>query len=127
MKVTLAKDYRKLYTLDDLDIAKELISCAKEDASTAKEYAAFAVKEALRGKDDFLEEVLKATAETCKNNNVWDRYFEGSGNMDIYIEATAETSRGFIKVSAYLSDIWEIDGAADIQSRMYIRYYTEAK
>lgn len=127
MKVTLAKEYRKFYTLNELDIAKEIISCAKEDGATAKEYAEIAVREALRGKDDYIEEILKATAETAKNCKVWDRYFDGSESMDIYINATAETSKGFIKIGTYLSDIWVIDGAANIQERMYIKYYTEDK
>lgn len=127
MKVTLAKDYRKFYTLNELDIAKEIISCAKEDGATVKDYAEIAIREALRGKGDYIEEVLKATAQTANNCRVWDRFFDGSESMDIYIEATAETSYGFIKIGTYLSDIWEIDGSANIQERMYIKYYTEDK
>ena len=128
MKVTLPKEYRSCYTLEDLDRAKLVIAAEKEDEMPIKEYAEIAIAHALKGKTDSVKEVLKATAETIKNRNVsWDCYTNGSGNFDVWITAAAETYEGFIKVSAALSDIWQIGNGTDFRPRMWIQYFTEQK
>ena len=121
MKVTLEKEYRQRYTLEDLDRAKAVIAYEKEnDEETVKGWAEYAAREALKGTDDFYMEVLKAEAHTAKNCRAWNAYGEETGDMDVWITATAETEKGFIKIGAYLSDIWNT-GAEDYTSHMYIR------
>lgn len=122
MKVTLEKNYREYYTLEDLDIAKQIIKEEKEDEFTAKEWAKMAVGEALKDSSDFLIEVLSATATTGGNADAWDRYFDGSRHMDVWIEATAKTCDGYIEIGAYLSDIWQT-GAEPYKHNMYIQKY----
>lgn len=123
MKVRLEKDYRKLYTLEELDMAKAVIANEKEyDEESPKYWAEYAAVEALKGEDEYLVEVLSAEATTAKNRRIeWDRFCEGSGQMDVYIRFLAETSRGFIKGGAYLSDIWG-RGGTEYKQHMYIRY-----
>lgn len=121
MKVTLEKDYRKYYTLEDLDRAKAVIKAEKEDDTyTAKEWAEYAAREALKGEKAFLVEVIRAEATTAKNCRVWNRYGDDSADMDVYIRFLAETSEGFIKGGACLSDIWQT-GAVEYTKHMYIR------
>ena len=140
MKVTLNKNYRKLYTLDDLDRAKKVIAYEKNDDVPAKEWAEYAIREALKDSGDWLEEVIKTEAETARNkrvnNGYWDFEYdkegnmiegsEGSGNMDVWLRATARTAFGFIIVGAYLSDIWQT-GATPYKQHMYIQYFKEAE
>lgn len=122
MKVKLEKDYRKYYTLEDLDRAKAVIKAEKEDDTyTAKEWAEYAAREALRGEKASLVEVIRAEATTAKNCNVWNRYGDDSADMDVYIRFLAETTEGFIKGGAYLSNIWET-GATEYKRHMYIRW-----
>ena len=122
MKVTLEKDYRKYYTLEDLDRAKAVIKAEKEDDTyTAKEWAEYAAREALRGEDASLVEIIRAEATTAKNCNAWNRYGDDSADMDVYIRFLAETTEGFIKGGAYLSNIWET-GATEYKRYMYIRW-----
>lgn len=125
MKVSLEPKYRTIYTLDYLDKAKRVIEIAKEDESTPKEQAVYAIEEALKGKHDYCVEILKANAYTARNCRVWDAFEEDTADMDIWIEATAETAEGFIVVGAYQTDIWRT-GAEDYKDNMYIRYYTRA-
>lgn len=121
MKVTLDKEYRQRYTLEDLDRAKAVIAYEKEnDGMTAKEWAEYAINEATKNTADTVMEILKVTASTARNGRIWEAYGEGTGNFDVWIEATAETYEGFIKVGAYLSDIWK-SGAEDYRKHMYIR------
>jgi len=120
MKVTLEKDYRKYYTLEDLDRAKAVIAAEKEDEMSAKDWAVYAVGEALRNKVDSLWEILKAEATTAKNCRAWNRYGDDSADMDVYIRFLAETTEGFIRGGAYLSDIWGT-GATEYKQHMYIR------
>lgn len=121
MKVTLEKEYRQRYTLEDLDRAKAVIAYEKEnDEETVKGWAEYAINEATKDTDDSVIEILKATATTARNSRIWEVYGEGTGNFDVWIEATAETYDGFIKVGAYLSDIWK-SGAEDYRKHMYIR------
>lgn len=121
MKVTLEKDYRKYYTLEDLDRAKAVIAAEKEDEMSAKDWAVYAVGEALRNKDGSLWEILKAEATTAKNCRAWNKYGDDSADMDVYIRFLAETTEGFIRGGAYLSDIWET-GATEYKQHMYIRW-----
>lgn len=111
MKVLLPKDYKKYFTVEEYEIAREIIKTEKEDASTAKDMAEYAVREALIKNDDlcYLEEILEAKAEVCKNILIvdCDIYFEGSKLMDIYISGVARVSFGYLEFGAYLSDIWE--------------------
>lgn len=121
MKVTLEKNYRKYYTLEDLDRARRVIAAEKEDEMSAKDWAVYAVGEALRNKDGSLWEILKAEATTAKNCRAWNRYGDDSADMDVYIRFLAETTEGFIRGGAYLSDIWET-GATEYKQHMYIRW-----
>ena len=124
MKVTLEKDHRKWYTLEDLDRAKMVIAFEKEDEMTIKDWAQYAVNEALRyNRRGYCNEVLKAEAHTAKNCRAHDLYGDGTGNMDVYLDIVAETSDGFVKVGAYLSDIWAVDGNTPYYKHYFIRYY----
>ena len=123
MKVRLEESYRKLYTLEELDAAKRVIKMEKEDdEETAKGWAEYAVREALKGTGDFPREVITAEARTALNCRAWDAYGEGTGKMDVFIEALAETAEGFVKIGAYLSDIWQT-GAEEYKHHMYIQRY----
>lgn len=124
MKVTLPKDYKNTFTLADLERAKAVIAYEKEDEETAKGWAEYAVREALKGTDDGLQEVIKATAEVAGNGRAWNLYGD-TGSMDVWIEATAETWDGFIKVGAYLSDIWGTTSEPTYKHQMFIKRYGE--
>lgn len=105
MKVSLEKDYRKIYTLDDLDRAKLVISFEKDDEDTPSGWAAYAVNE-LGDRCGYCREIIRATAHTAKNRRVWDAYGDGSQDMDVWIEGLARTDHGYLEFGAYLSDIW---------------------
>lgn len=124
MKVRLPKDYKSIFTLAELEQAKLVIASCKEDSMTAKEWAEYAVNMALKGKGCCVE-VLKADAKIARNCRIWNSYGsadETTGRIDVWIDATAETSDGFIKVGAYLSDIWQT-GETDYREHMYIQRY----
>lgn len=120
MKVKLDKDYRKLYTLEKLDMAKAVIAAEKEDEMSAKDWAEYAVREALRNEDESPVEILKAEARTAMNCRAWNKYGE-TEDMDVWISFVAETTKGFIKGGAYLTDIWE-SGGTEYKQHMYIRW-----
>ena len=120
MKVKLENDYRKMYTLEKLDLAKAVIAAEKEDELSAKEWAEYAVGEALRNEDESLVEILKAEATTAMNCRAWNKYGE-TEDMDVWISFVAETTKGFVKGGAYLSDIWET-GGTEYKQHMYIRW-----
>ena len=124
MKVKLDKNYRDLYTLSDLERAKAVIKFMKEDSSTVKEYAEYAIREALKDTDVFDREIITAEAHTAGNRRVWDAYGEGTASMDVWITALARTSEGFIECGAYLTDIWNT-GAARYKEAMHIRRFKE--
>lgn len=126
MKVKLEKNYKSLYTLEDLDRAKAVIKAEADDLETAKGWAEYAAKEALKGEDDNLTEILKAEATTAGNCRIWDAYGDDTQSMDVWLDFTARTDRGFLVGGAYLSDIWQ-SGATDYKHHMFIRYFTEKR
>ena len=126
MKVTLEKDYKSIYTIEEYESAKRIIAWEKEnDEETVKGWAEYAVREALKDEIASLTEVIKAEARTAKNSRIWDAYGEGTGRMDVWIEFVARTSEGYMDGGAYLSDIWQT-GADDYRPHMYIRRFVEA-
>ena len=130
MKVTLEKNYRKYYTLEDLDRAKRVIAAEKEDESTVKEWAEMAIREAIKNDEgipnDYIVEIFKAEAHTAKNCRVWNAYGyidpeeANTQDMDVWIEFAAELEHGYIKGGAYLTDIWQTGGTR-YKQHMFIR------
>ncbi len=123
MKVTLQKDYKRLYTVADLDHAHTIIKYMKDDDETAAGYAKYAISEALKGTSDICLNILSATAETTKNCRAWNIYGDDTGNMDVWIEAIAKTCDGFVEVGAYLTDIWQTGDDYCYKNKMYIQRY----
>lgn len=121
MKVKLEENYRRNYTLEDFDRAKKVIAFEKDDPDTASGWAVYAVNE-VQEQFGWCDEVLRATASTYKNVDAWNAYGDGSGNMDIWIEGIAKTTKGYLEFGAYLSDIWEA-GITPFGHRMYTRFY----
>ncbi len=130
MKVTLQNDYRKYYTVEDIHHAKAVIAYEKDDEMKLTEWAEYAINEALRNEKreqvDYLRNVIQAEAHTARNCRAWQLYGEETGDMDVWVEATAKTANGFIEVGAYLSDIWQT-GAIPYKQHMYIQYYKRAE
>jgi hypothetical protein len=131
MKVTLEKDYRKYYTLEELDQAKEVIKFEKEnDEGTIKSWAVYAANEALKHIDRYEsvceEQILTAQATTSRNSRAWNEYGDNTGHMDVWIEFTAFTGSRFITGGACLTDIWQT-GATEYAHHMYYRVFEEVK
>ena len=126
MKVKLEDNYKKWYTIEDLERAKMVIACEKDDEETAKGWLEYAVREAMKHSSGYLERGLEAEAHTARNCRAWDAYDNGSGNMDVWIKGVAKTSCGYIEVGAYLSDIWQT-GAVEYKHHMYIVEYKKAE
>lgn len=124
MKVNFTAEQKRIITVAELPAAKEVISLLKDDTGL-KDYAAIAARIATR---DGANEILKAEAEIAKNHRIYNRYSEESGNLDIWLTVYAFNDfKGFYKIGAYLSDIWEVasENAEEIRSHMYIREFTE--
>lgn len=118
MKVTLEKNYKSFYTIEDLEIAKSVIKNMKEDTFSAKEYLKMAVGDYLRNEKGYCEEVISAEAITSLNGRAWNAYSGDieSQHMDIWISGLAKIGykESYIEIGAYLTDIWSI---SDIESR----------
>lgn len=126
MKAKLEAEYKRLYTIEEVRAARRVIREVAQDETTAEEWAAMAAREALKGYIEWPKRVVMTIAETGKNWRAWDAYFEGSGQMDIWIWALVETSEGYMECSAYLTDIWQT-GAVDYREHMYIRKFKEVR
>lgn len=125
MKVTMSKDSKRVITLEEAPIANAIINNLKEDESTAFDYAKYAIDAICKGS---IVEVFKASAVIAKNCRANDSIIEGSQDIDVWIEATAQTSDEFCIIGAYLSDIWSLSGdnTKEIASHMYSRIFKEA-
>lgn len=137
MKVTIKKDSFRYLTVNEYEHAKQIVRDMKDDGMTAREYAESAAaailnSESYRAQADGCREILKADATICRDNATeWDRFGEGCGDLNVWVEAVAETFDGFLKFACLLSDIWNLDGSAEMANALarhaYIRYYTEKK
>ena len=128
MKVTLDKGYRSYYTLEEYDIAKELIARQKSDEFPLKDAAEIAVDEVLKSNTcEYCQEILSVKAETTKNFRIWNYYFDDSRDFDVWIKTVAKTSYGFIEVGAYYSDINKIgaEEGLNVAKNWYVQYYAK--
>lgn len=136
MKVTLEENYRRLYTLEDLDQAKTVIAECKDNYDDCKVWAEMAANEAVTGT---VIRVIECSAHTAKNGEMYRNgrynYFSrtnpatgeeiDTGIMDVWVDFLAETWDGFVKGGAYLSDIIQT-GGEHYKDRMYIAEYKRA-
>lgn len=129
MKVTLPKDYRSLFTLEEMDIARKLIREMKDDELPAKEYADVAVNYILSrflpSTGGYFEELLKSNFEITKNGYGWEQYGKGYRNLDIWFSGVAKTSRGYLEFGIYMTDVWSIGGDYNCNSRVWATLYTK--
>lgn len=134
MKVAITKESRKWMTVEELDYAKKIVRDMKDDDGTAGWYADLAADAILnsgkyRDKGDSVKRIIEADAEICRDNAIpYEQFGEGCGRLGVWLNFTAETYDGFLKVGCLLSDIWML-GDADARDTMvghsYIRYFTE--
>lgn len=124
MKVKLEDGYRDLYTLNEVQVARQVIKEVAEDEETAAGWAAYSAREALKDTGVYVEEVVKASAVTARNSRAWDSYFVGSGRMDVWVWALVKTDEGYMECSAYLTDIWQT-GGEDYRAHMWVRRFKE--
>ena len=123
MKVTLPKDYKEIFTMAQLEAAKQVIAQEKDqDEETPAGWAKMAIAE----EGSYPEKILEATATICRNCRIWNQYTDESRDLDVWIEATAKTTEGFMEIGAYLTDIWQ-SGAKPYKNQMYIVKYTRSK
>lgn len=125
MKVTLEKDYKRYYTLEDMESAKAVIQYEKEDLETAAGWLEYAAIEAIKAIDDTFREVVTAKAHTARNCRAWNAYGDNTYDIDVWIEGLVRTSQGYMELGAYLSDIWQTGGTY-YRDHEYIRYFKEA-
>lgn len=125
MKIKFGAEQKKFVTVAEMPIVRQIISDMKED-DCLKEYAEMAARIASGG---YCEKVYECSAEIAKNGRIYEQWGEGSGNLDIWIEAAALTSEGFVIFGIYLTDVWSItgDNAEEIRNHMYIRKFQEVK
>ena len=125
MKIKFAAEQKKIVTVAEMPEVNKMIADMK--GMDFKWEAEVAARIASR---DNGNEILKIEAEIAKNNRVYDRYTDNSGNLDIWLRVYAFNSwEGFYVVGAYLSDIWESTGKNDeeLRGHMYIREFIEKK
>lgn len=130
MKVRIRKENRRFL---QEHIAEHMIDImAQEDSSKPSEMAEMAIREILKGTDDYLpsrKPILRAEAKVARNCRIWELFFDGSEDYDVWVEATARTASGYIEVGAYLSDIWQIGAleAGELRRRAWVQYFRETR
>ena len=124
MKVTFTKEMKEVITIAQATAVKKVIECMKEDTGL-KDYAKSAVSYAKA-----YGEILKVEAEIAKNRRVWDRYDEGTEDIDVWLKIKAfDGCLNFYDIGVYLSDLWDIsnDNSDEIKEKMYIATYKFTK
>ena len=124
--------YKRVFTLEDLDSCKVLLSSLLSCYDSGKLDLSSEVVSALSlaaGCNACTSDVLGVHVEYAKNGRLpWDHHGDGTGIMDLWIEARGLVEfSGFYIVGFYLSDIWNLgaDNRDEVKSRMYIREFKE--
>ena len=126
MKIRMPKDFKKYYTLEELEQMKTIRANLKkwEEETPAEEWLKMAARDIIRGEGDHILEVLKAEAKFAGNCRVWNAYGEDTGRMDIWIEGVVQCFDQILEIGAYLTDIWAIDGRNEaVRDNAYVVRY----
>lgn len=124
IKVKMTDNSKKAISCSELPIAKRLM---KEANDPACEYALTDMLNiAARYIAGYDPHILESSAEIAKNGRIWNAHFEGSYDLDIWLEFTVyDGGNKFYIVGVYLTDIWNIGGEEDVKRHMYIRKFCE--
>lgn len=124
MKVEISLSMKGLIPWSQIQIVKDIVSDAKQER--LEDYY-WAIGELVSGNPD--SKVFDATAEICKNENIWGRWFSGSQDYDVWVTAHVlnEFNGEFYIIGVYMSDLWEYSrGKRDeILSRCYVKKFKE--
>ncbi len=125
MKVQITKEAKKWLTVAEMPTVRRIIAECKED-ECLQDYGHMAAEIASKYGADF--EILKATAEIAHNGRIFDHFFEGSGELDVWLKFYAfNPFKGFYVIGVYLSDIWQMNtdknANEEIREHMYIDEY----
>lgn len=124
MKITFTKEAKEYITFAQETAVRKVIDYMKEDTGI-KDYAKSAVSYA-----GAYGEILKVEAEIAKNGRVWDRYDEGTEDIDVWLKIKAfDGCLNFYDIGVYLSDLWDIsrENEDEIKEKMYIATYRLVK
>ena len=127
MKVIIKKECREYFTVAEMDAAKQIVKECREDSCKPSEYAEMAIRCAFKN-NAYSVKVFETSAKVARNSRVFDRFFDGSKKLDVWIDATAKINLdSFVEIGFYLSDVWEITGRieedADFRNHCYIQEY----
>lgn len=123
MKVQVTKRTKEDLYVSEMPLAKRIIEEEKEDSHNVEEYALM-VLSALGYNAPF--EVYRPVAMVSKNRRIHDRYFEGSGILDVWVEFLAfDKYYGAFDCGVYLSDIWDLcdENRKELRSKMYFNAF----
>lgn len=132
LKVSMPDYYKRVFTLDDLESCKVVLSSILSGFDSGKLDLSSEVVSALSlasGAWATADSVYDVRVEYAKNGRLpWDHHGDGTGIMDLWIEARGLVEfSGFYIIGFYLSDIWSLgaDNRDEVKSRMYIREFKE--
>lgn len=133
MKVEFTDEMKRHVCIADAPKVKRLIrEMGNEATDTADDYALSAANLVARMRHSGMNpKIIRANAEISLNARINDRYFDGSGRLDIWINFVAQYYDSFCVGGAYLSDIWEIcindTTDAEIYKHMFVRWFKEER
>lgn len=125
MKIRIKPEMKKILTLAQMPAVREIQRQESENTVTVNEYLNMAAR--LAGGINLSYQIFDAAASIAKNGRIWDYYFDGSEDLDVWIEGLAFNAyKGAYLIGVYLSDINQVCGGpsdGDIRNHMYIREY----
>lgn len=123
MKIGYSKDYKRVFTLADMENAKRFEAAHKTASDDGKIDFKWEIEAAINEAigNEIIVKVFEYKAEFAKNCRAWNIY-KDTQDMDVWLTATAKTTAGFIEIGAYLSDTWKI-GGEEVKHHFYIVNY----
>jgi hypothetical protein len=126
MKVTVPEKIDEILEVGKKIAATHIIKDMEEDTSTAEDYA-MQVMRVINKRGSF--QIFNANATICLNHRVENAYYDGSFDLDVWVEFIAfDSFEGAYEVGICLTDIWSITidtTAEDLRKHMYINAFTK--
>lgn len=126
MKVTASNEFKRFLTAKELSAVGEIIKYLRDnDEAEIESYARMAINSF--GYNTAFE-IYRPTAVVAKNKRANDVFFEGSKDLDVWIEFLAfDAYCGAFDCGVYLSDLWGLteENKSDLHKNMYCEVFTK--
>lgn len=131
LKARITKEAKQVLTVAEMPAVQQVVKETSQNQLNDKKHTCETIETMLQHIFGESFQIINVSCEIEKNCRVWNEYFEGSSDIDVWINFDALGFYTFVHGGVYLSDLERIDGEDStysyIKDHMYLKDYKSAR